>query len=124
MKRRATVKLRMALRELDESRQIVMARSGGRCERCGDRATQCHHRRPRMAGGSTAIGMNAPSNLCALCSDCHMTVESHRAAAIEAGWLLSSLAHAERVAIRLHTGRWVRLLTDGTYEDVTEGGAA
>jgi 5-methylcytosine-specific restriction enzyme A len=122
IRRRATVRTRIARRELDDSRQIVIARSGGRCERCGQPGAQAHHRRPRMMGGSTAVGMNAPPNLAWLCLVCHLLIETDRDAAREAGWLLARLAHADRTAVRLWTGRWVRLTDAGTYLDVTERG--
>jgi len=123
MRKRATVKLRLALRELGASRELVIIRSRGLCERCGKPGHVAHHRRPRMAGGSTAIGMNAPANLVWLDNECHLDVESHRDAAREAGWLLTDVRHAERVAVRHHTLGWVRLLNDGTYEDAPDGAA-
>jgi hypothetical protein len=67
--------------------QAVLSRSRGRCELCGRRGTQIHHRLPRSAGGDDTI-----DNLLYVCGfgnvdgchgDCHSHTDRYRN-----GWLL------------------------------------
>jgi 5-methylcytosine-specific restriction protein A len=95
-------------------RDLVHARSGDWCERCGSaRAVQIHHRRPRGMGGSTATDTNTASNALALCVGCHQSIESNRAEAISMGWLVpQSYSPATQVVLR--RGEWVLLADDGS----------
>lgn len=74
-------------------RAVIVARSQGRCEanttRCQGVATQIHHRCPRRLGGSSVGWVNKPSNGLHVCFGCHAFIESHRAAAVVHGWLVS-----------------------------------
>jgi 5-methylcytosine-specific restriction endonuclease McrA len=54
-----------------ELRQRVLARAAGRCERCGDLATDAHHVVARVDGGPDSL-----ANLTAVCETCHQ--ELHR----------------------------------------------
>lgn len=67
---------------LEAFRRAVLARAGGRCERCGAQPgsrplerLEAHHLLPRARGGS-----DDPSNGAALCGACHRAVHEHRAA--------------------------------------------
>jgi len=71
-------------------------------------------------GGSRRPDTDQPQNLIVLCGSattgCHGQVESHRAEAIESGWLLPQTADpaAEPVLVA-HSSRWVWLTPDGRY---------
>lgn len=71
-------------------RSLIYDRSGGACERCGERHSDSaiHHRRPRQAGGTRRPETNYPSNAGLLCGQCHREVESYRTQAFEDGWLV------------------------------------
>lgn len=68
--------------------EMVLARSGGMCERCYGTGEQIHHRRPRGMGGTHRVETNMPANLVHLCHSCHGWVESHRTQALADGWLI------------------------------------
>jgi hypothetical protein len=73
----------------EDTVKLVLARSDGSCERCRRRAPeQLHHRKPRGSGGSSDPAINYPSNLLALCSQCHLEVEGNRTVSKEQGWLV------------------------------------
>jgi 5-methylcytosine-specific restriction protein A len=74
---------------------LVLARSGGLCERCRSRpAEQIHHRCARQAGGSRHTPwINRPSNLAHLCgtnaSRCHgYATENRGGVAYDTGWVV------------------------------------
>lgn len=75
-------------------REIVQQRATvdgvKRCEKCGEYASdlQYHHRRPRGMGGSKRVDTNVASACLLLCGMCHLWVESYRAEALNAGWLV------------------------------------
>lgn len=54
-------------------RQAVLARDGGRCQLCGDTATQIDHIVPRAAGGA-----NGMDNLRSLCARCHAIITARQ----------------------------------------------
>lgn len=64
-----------------EARRLVYARSGGRCERCGRRATEWHHRKNRSQGG-----LWAASNGIHACSECHRWFTGNPDEACDWGW--------------------------------------
>lgn len=73
----------------EDTVKVVLARSNGACERCLRRPPeQLHHRKPRGSGGSSDPAINYPSNLLALCSQCHLEVEGDRTVSKEQGWLV------------------------------------
>lgn len=71
----------------------VRRRAGGRCEIGADGCTgghdQTHHRLPRSASSVRNMGRHDPALLLAACGWCHDWVETHRAEAMAAGWLVS-----------------------------------
>jgi 5-methylcytosine-specific restriction protein A len=95
-------------------RQVVRHRAGGRCERCGRRGGEIHHRRPRGMGGSSDPATNGLANLVLLCRPCHRWVESHRCAARAAGWLVWQGHDPAAVALQLRD-RSVLLTDIGEY---------
>lgn len=89
------------------------------CERCGNRPyDQIHHRRPRGAGGSNREGTNHPSNLLALCAECHRRVEADRVEAMHSGWLVAQGADPAETPV-LYRGRWVVLTNHATRPVMT-----
>lgn len=94
-------------------RDVVHARSGGRCERCGEnQAVQVHHRRPRGMGGSSREDTNTPANALHLCVACHQHIESNRDEAHSLGWLVRQ-HHSPSVAPVFWRGEWRWLDDDG-----------
>lgn len=78
-------------------RELVLGRSGYRCEICGNPLGQnqfysIHHRVPRGMGGTDRPELNLPSNLLSLCGSgttgCHGYIESNRQEAYEKGWIV------------------------------------
>lgn len=103
-------------------RDIVWERSGGRCEMCQRPLAGIpwsrHHRNPRRMGGTRRAGVNAPSNLLAICgtgtTGCHAVVEHNRRASLDAGLLLHAGDDPRLVAVELAIGL-VWLDDDGMY---------
>lgn len=98
-----------------EVRDIIAARSGGRCEvawrKCAGRATQVHHRKLRRHRDHRVV------NGLHVCDSCHRKI--HNGAPVEDGLIvLSSLDPAVTVA-RLRYGL-VLLHDDGTYTRLAE----
>ena len=79
----------------EESVALVLARSGGRCERCLVKpATQIHHRCGRQMGGSrNTPWINLPSALAHLCGTsedgCHGLATRFPGLARIDGWVVS-----------------------------------
>ncbi len=98
---------------------LVLARSNGVCEVCGQaRAPNVHHRRPRGMGG-TSRAIESPGWLLHVCgqgntSGCHGRIESSREAAREAGWLLTDRQTPQDTPARLWFG-FVLLDDEGDY---------
>jgi hypothetical protein len=78
-------------------RQMVLERSGYRCEICGNKLGEnqfysIHHRIPRGMGGTDREDLNLASNLLSLCGSgttgCHGYIESNRQEAYEKGWIV------------------------------------
>ena len=116
-------------------RRAVAERANWCCELCGTQlgdpghpprwyeAHSFHHRRPRAMGGTTRVETNEPPNLLLLCGSattpggCHQRVESDRAAARAAGWLLTQTQDPATVPVDITAGAGLVLLTpDGRYE--------
>ena len=108
------------------SRDVVEAvyeRAQWSCERCssavGPRRGEehhIHHRRPRAAGGTNRPETNLPSNLLLLCPDCHEAIESFRAEALAAGWLVPQSADPAETAVLIRRDTWFYLTDDGDYD--------
>lgn len=113
----------------------VIARDMGGCARCGRHvahlerglAWSIHHRRPRGAGGTSLVWVNEAANLVIACGSgvtgCHGWIESHRAEARMAGFLipLNGVLRADEVAIRHKTLGLVLLNDEGGWTPVEEG---
>jgi hypothetical protein len=108
----------------DATRQTVLERCGGYCERCGRNLAgvpmSVHHRRARGMGGTTDPVINTVSNLVAICGSgvtfCHGEIESHRTQGYADGWLLHAGQDPAGVPVRLRGGPLVLLTVDGGYE--------
>lgn len=111
---------------------LILERDRGCCSRCGKHVTQLergrdwsiHHRAGRGIGGSKAEWVNAASAGVILCGSgttgCHGVVESNRATAREAGWIVSrnGIARPTDIPIYHAIHGMVRLLDDGEVEKV------
>lgn len=103
-----------------EVKAIVLVRSKGRCEVCGnymDGPHSYHHRQPRQMGGSGHCDwINLPSNLLLVCGSatspdgCHHLIESQRALAYANGWLVHRPERPAEIPVDLHGG--LRYLDD------------
>lgn len=82
-------------------RTALRQRSGGRCERCGQRAERldAHHRMQRSVGGHDEL-----HNLIAVCRACHDHIHADILRAQASGWLLRSWQDSERWPVRLFDG--------------------
>lgn len=117
-----------------EVRDAVLARSGGRCEvgatdACRARGRRLdsaegasqHHRLPGRMGGSKRTAVHAAANLLQVCghgtAGCHGWIESHRTAALAAGWLLRAGEDPTGRPARLHDGRRMLLTATGYLPD-------
>lgn len=90
-------------------RAIILERSGGLCERCGQkRGTEAHHRRPRGAGGSRRDDTNTASNSVWLCSECHRHIETNRTEALLEGFLCLQIESPRKSAVK-YRGTYVWL---------------
>lgn len=102
---------------LPSSRQVVKARSGMRCEKCGRstkwEGSEVHHRLPRRMGGTSLVAINSPANLINLCKPCHAAIESDRTVAYRNGWLLHAVDDPSQRIIRMYDG-WHYLADDGS----------
>ncbi len=115
----------------DKVESQIIARDLGACARCGRHvvhlergvAWAIHHRRPRGAGGTVIVWVNLAANGIVLCTACHEHIESHRAEARMAGYLvpLNGVLKADEVAIRHHTLGLVYLNDEGGWAPVEEG---
>lgn len=114
----------------DEVRQLVIARAGALCERCGEyhSVTHLHHRLPRKAGGTKRKLVNLPSNCLLLCPQCPGDLEMHRTEAYANGWLVHDYPEtpSPRATPVLRRGVWVKLDNQGGYERIPapQGGEA
>lgn len=103
-------------------RELVRARAGSSCERCGMalRTGNIHHRKPRGMGGTTDPAANSPANLMLVCGSgttgCHGWIESHRQEALTEGWLVPRTADPEGSPVRVWGAGWAQLRADGHYE--------
>lgn len=98
------------------ARQVVMERSGWRCERCLSLPVDAvHHRRPKGMGGTDVAWVEQPANLVALCRGCHEWVHAHPYEARQSGWLLSKWSGmADSSPITDLSGVTVWLTDDGS----------
>lgn len=105
-------------------RAIIEGRAEGRCEAmfspvCNGRVEELHHRRPRGAGGTKAPAVNRAANALAVCQPCHQLIESQRAAARAAGFLVSlHETHPAQIAVLYRNSRLVILDDFGGTHDM------
>jgi len=120
------------LKVTEETRFLVFARAGYRCERCfkqlhGVFGVSVHHRRPRMMGGSSKFELHLPSNLIVLCGSgntgCHGWVESNRNKAREHGYLIHRVESAPEIPFRDNAGIWYLLDNEGLKRQFDTNGA-
>lgn len=110
MKRSAPLRRKTALRpyslkrigfeeELDGMRELVLARSGGRCELgatcCTGLVRDVHHRKNRGQGGTNDL-----VNLLGACRACHDYAHRNPAQAYSLGWLVNSWQDPAAVEVR------------------------
>lgn len=89
------------------AREIVHARSQGRCERCGQhKPLEMSHRVAKGMGGSTE-GQGNPALYCHLCHDCHVWVEAWPTKALSAGWKVPPGAKLEEWPVHMHDGNYL-----------------
>ena len=97
--------------------EALFARSHERCERCGSRGEQIHHRRPRGMGGTRREDTNSLAAIVHLCANCHSYIESNREWAHEHGWLVRQWADPAYQPVRIQ-GSWIRLSETYTLVDL------
>lgn len=104
------------------TRDLVYARSRGRCDVCGSQtaAGQYHHRKPRRMGGTSDSSLGTPANALYLHHGCHERIESNREWAYRNGYLVAAPDNPLDVAVRLWDG-WQRLGEDGTLVPASPG---
>lgn len=95
-----------------KAREVVKARSEGRCEVCWRApATDMHHRKNRSQGGECA-----PENLLHLCHEHHMWITVNPKRAHEQGWTVASHEDPATTPVWVAGHEFVWLTPDGTYE--------
>ncbi len=108
----------------ERAKELLWARSYGRCEACGGSSTgrDPHHRQARGMGGvhgAAKLHSNDVRNLLALCRVCHDSVDAAPELARAVGWLVTHPTdpHAIPAKIRTVNGPgWWYLLEDGCFQ--------
>jgi HNH endonuclease len=97
-----------------EVKELILKRTGFRCDRCGLRAEygHFHHRTPRRAGGSSRPDLGLPSNGLLLHPSCHDHIESKRKISAQLGFLVGYGTLPQNSPVFLWSG-WHWLTTDG-----------
>lgn len=100
-------------------RDLVYARDGHRCVRCGtSEQLTIQHRVNRAMGGSTDPRINQPTNLLTACQDCNMHFEAEPAEAYVHGWKVRRPKDPANEAV-MYPGSELRvLLADGTFRSL------
>lgn len=120
---------------LAETCEIVMARSFNRCEFCGGRGEQMHHRITRGMGGihgeERRRELHGVSNIVRTCLACHDWLTFRQPAkAIQLGWAISKFSQVPPAEVPAYLdppphsllGRGWFVLTDwGGYEPAEPG---
>lgn len=123
MVRKAVKRTRRDTGPARDVRAVTWARDAGRCLFCGMPATELHHRRPRMAGGTRDPRINGAANLAWLCARHHRWFESQRLVARAQGYLLGDVANATLTPVESWRGL-ILLNADGTTSPANEGASA
>lgn len=101
------------------TRQLVQTRDQV-CVSCGEPGEQIHHRRSRSMGGTRRASANSPGNLVTLCVECHASVESNRADALDRGLLLSQSVQDPSAWPVCWRDRVVLLGDDGSVTELSD----
>lgn len=103
--------------KLGSLREMVLARSKGYCEKCGNRLPESwalHHRKLRSRGGKDEV-----ENFVALHHACHNlgtdSVHANPALATDIGLMVSSWENPSECPLTLPCGSIVMLTSEGTY---------
>lgn len=106
-------------------RQLVLARSWGRCECCGTAwSSDAHHRQPRGAGGVHGVeyvNANQVSNGLAVCRSCHDRIDADAPTARTNGWLVAHPTPPATVPALIYTPQgygWWLLDNEACYTPV------
>jgi len=98
------------------TRRLIIEREGSRCAvNYSHPGEHIHHRRPRGMGGTDRPGSSRASNGVLLCACDHRAAETDRAAALDAGLLVSQDADPAEVPV-LYRGHLVLLDDDGCID--------
>jgi len=79
------------------ARKQALERDNGICVRCGNFASDVHHRKLKGMGGSKLL--DTPANLISLCRTCHSWIHANPAESYELGYMVHSWADPEDVPI-------------------------
>lgn len=105
-------------RPLLSLKDSVWKRAKNRCEKCGAKIVKkkagnhngsVHHRKPRRMRGVDSV-----MNCMLVCNTCHRDIHRDELAAAREGWI--AWGEEDVTPVLLHTGGWVLLVPDGTYE--------
>lgn len=108
----------------DETRALLLARAGYRCEACGQGIRgplgySCQHRIPRGMGGTDRVWINSPVNLLVMCgsalSGCHGLAERRDTMMNLRGFWLKSGQTPADTPVQLFDRTWVELTATGLY---------
>jgi hypothetical protein len=99
-----------------EVRDIVVNRSGGMCEVCGDPAWDLHHRHPRKFGSTKRAWIGYASNCLAVCRMDHNLIEARRSLSYLLGWLVRE-GHDPSTVPVVYRGARVWLGVDGSVKE-------
>lgn len=94
--------------EWTPARLGALDRDGGRCCRCGHRATEVHHRISLQMGGSTHPDRHRFDKLVSLCSACHGWAHGNDPARVDHGYVIEHHVDAWTVPLLTLNGpRWL-----------------
>ena len=97
-----------------EVKELILKRTGWRCDRCGLRAEypHFHHRTPRRSGGTSRDDLGWPSNGLLLHPSCHDYIEARRKVAAQLGFLVGYGRLPHEAPVMLWSG-WHLLTPEG-----------
>lgn len=97
-----------------QSRDAMKARSMGRCERCGMRANDAHHRRSRSIRDKHT---HCTCNLVHLCRTCHTWAHKHPWEARQMGFIVSRYAEPLSAPFQRWDGALLQPDCDGAFQE-------
>lgn len=84
----------------DATRKQIFERDGGLCVRCGQEATDVHHRLVKGMGGTKKENINyGADNLVSLCRNCHAYIHAHPRESYRTGFLVASWDDPEGISV-------------------------